>query len=154
MSSPTAGLEEAGLAAVRFQKRIRGRRRAAPRRFEGSTRFTKVAFVRSDVLLRWRGGIWRGSNCVVCSRETTSHHYHPVWRTCRQARDRRKVLFDAWYEGLLKLGDQMFEELADSAGVRPRAPPGRLLRPPPPGVPPAEVLKDSDEAGPAHVHLF
>ena len=32
---------------------------------------------------------------------------------CRQARARRKVLFDAWYEGLLKLGDQMFEELAD-----------------------------------------
>ena len=23
------------------------------------------------------------------------------------------MLFDAWYEGLLKLGDQMFEELAD-----------------------------------------
>ena len=58
--------------------------------------------------------------------------------------DRRKVLFDAWYEGLLKLGDQMFEELADWPGPDPeRLPDGSW--PPPPGCPTAEELKDSDD---------
>ena len=54
------------------------------------------------------------------------------------------MLFDAWYEGLLKLGDQMFEELADWPGPDPeRLPDGSW--PPPPGVPPVSELKDSDD---------
>ena len=54
------------------------------------------------------------------------------------------MLFDAWYEGLLKLGDQMFEELADWPGPDPeRLPDGSW--PPPPGVPPVSELKDSED---------
>ena len=89
--------------------------------------------------------LWRGSKArrMLLMKQRATIVIQCAVR-CRQARDRRKVLFDAWYEGLLKLGDQMFEELADWPGPDPeRLPDGSW--PPPLDVPTVSELKDSDD---------
>jgi hypothetical protein len=145
MSAKRLELRRRGLAAVRLQRRIRGN---AGRRYAALLRAARDK-LRWELLMmscqRRVAALWRGSKAryMLVLRQRATVLIQCAER-CRQARARRKVLFDAWYEGLLKLGDQMFEELADWPGPDPeRLPDGSW--PPPPGVPPAEELKDSDD---------
>ena len=75
--------------------------------------------------------LWRGSSASYALVKQRATVLIQCAERCRQRRKRRKVLFDAWYEGLLKLGDQMFEELADCRAPTPSAcptAPGRRRR--------------------------
>ena len=114
MSAKRLELRRRGLAAVRLQRRIRG---AAARRYAALLRAARDK-LRWELLMmscqRRVAALWRGSKArhMLLMRQRATMIIQCAER-CRQARARRKVLFDAWYEGLLKLGDQMFEELAD-----------------------------------------
>ena len=114
MSAKRLELRRRGLAAVRLQRRIRG---AAARRYAARLRAARDR-LRWELLMmscqRRVAALWRGSRArrMLLMKQRATVIIQCSER-CRQARARRKVLFDAWYEGLLKLGDQMFEELAD-----------------------------------------
>lgn len=138
-------LRRRGLAAVKGQRIIRG---VLARAYVMNLRAARDR-LRAQLWLaraqRTVAAVWRGSRAraALVHRRRATLVLQCAARCC-QAKILRKRKFDAWYEGLLKLGDQMFEELADWPGPDPeRLPDGSW--PPPPGVPPREELAESDD---------